>query len=67
VGALYRESWRRHFSARVRASSLFAALTTAPATQALAIAVMSHVPAMLTWGAWWSGKSQQLRAVEAAA
>lgn len=67
AGALYRESWRRHFSTRVRASSLFAALTTAPATQALAIAMMSRVPAMLTWGAWWSGKSRQLQAARIAA
>lgn len=67
AGAQYRHSWRRHFSARVRASSLFASLTMSPATQALAIAILAHAPAILTWGAWWSGKSHALRAAEGSA
>jgi hypothetical protein len=44
----------------VRASSLFAALTTSPRTAAASAAFMKHVPAMLTWGARWSGKAHSL-------
>jgi menaquinone-9 beta-reductase len=63
----YRRSWRRHFSTRVRASSIFATLTTSPATQALSIALLTHAPAILTWGAWWSGKSHALHPAELSA
>jgi flavin-dependent dehydrogenase len=56
----YAASWRRHFAARVRASSAFAALTTSPATAAASVAFMRRVPAMLTWGARWSGKAHSL-------
>jgi len=64
ASARYRESWQRHFSARVRASSLFAALTSSPATQALSIELLRRVPAVLTWGARWSGKSHALGAAQ---
>jgi flavin-dependent dehydrogenase len=56
----YPAQWRRHFATRVRASSLFAALTTSPRTAAASAAFMKHVPAMLTWGARWSGKAHSL-------
>jgi flavin-dependent dehydrogenase len=57
----YPAQWRRHFAPRVRASALFAALTTSPRTAAASAAFMKHVPAMLTWGARWSGKAHTLR------
>jgi flavin-dependent dehydrogenase len=56
----YPAQWRRHFATRVRASSVFAALTTSPRTAAASAAFMKHVPAMLTWGARWSGKAHSL-------
>ena len=65
LGARYAGSWRRNFSARVRASMLFAALTVSPATAGPSIALLRHVPAALTWGAWWSGKAHRLSPVEA--
>ena len=67
AGARYREQWRRHFAARVRASSLFASLMLSPATAAVAIGLLRRAPAVLTWGAWWSGKSHALTAEEASA
>lgn len=67
AAARYRDSWRRHFRTRVGASMLFATLTTAPATRALAIALVARAPAMLTWGAWWSGKAHVLPPAHASA
>jgi flavin-dependent dehydrogenase len=56
----YPARWRGRFAGRVRAASLFAALTTSPHTAAASTAVLKHVPAMLTWGARWSGKAHTL-------
>jgi 2-polyprenyl-6-methoxyphenol hydroxylase-like FAD-dependent oxidoreductase len=53
----YPALWRRHFATRVHAASLFAALTTSPATAAASVGVMKHMPALLTWGARCSGKA----------
>ena len=60
----YARDWRRHFAARVRASSLFAAATTSPLSTAASIALMRAAPAILTWGAWWSGKAHALGRLE---
>ncbi len=57
AAARYRRDWRRHFAARVRASCLFAAATTWPVAAAASVALMRGAPAILTWGAWWSGKA----------
>jgi flavin-dependent dehydrogenase len=57
----YPAAWRRHFAARVYASSFFAAVTTTPRAAAVSVALMKHVPSMLTWGARWSGKAHTLR------
>jgi flavin-dependent dehydrogenase len=57
----YPVRWRRHFAMRVRASSLFAALTTSPRSAALSAALMKRAPALLTWGARCSGKAHTLR------
>ena len=60
AAAQYAREWRRHLAARVRASSLFAAATTWPVATAASIALMRGAPAILTWGAWWSGKARSL-------
>jgi flavin-dependent dehydrogenase len=57
----YAAAWRRQFAARTRASAVFAALSTAPATAGASAAFMKHVPAVLTWGAAFSGKARMLR------
>jgi 2-polyprenyl-6-methoxyphenol hydroxylase-like FAD-dependent oxidoreductase len=58
--ARYAREWRGHFENRVRASSLFALLTTSRATAAASVAAMGGVPAILTWGARASGKAHSL-------
>jgi len=58
--ARYAREWRRHFESRVRASSVFALLTTSRATAAASVAAMGGVPAILTWGARASGKAHAL-------
>jgi flavin-dependent dehydrogenase len=60
----YVRAWRGNFSARIRASSLFAAATTSPGTRRASIALMSRAPAVLTWGARWSGKAHSLNRME---
>jgi len=60
--AAYAASWRRHFATRVRAASIFAALTMSPGGAAASAALLARTPALLTWGAWWSGKAHVLAA-----
>ncbi len=60
----YDRAWRGNFAGRVRASSIFAALTTGPGTAAASIAALGALPAILTWGARWSGKARAPRPVE---
>jgi len=67
VGREYAGGWRHHFASRVRAAALFARLTTRPATAGLSVAVLERAPALLTWGARWSGKSHSLRLREESA
>lgn len=55
IGRAYERDWRRHFAPRVRAASLFA-LATAHAAGTSA-ALVARAPALLAWGARWSGKS----------
>jgi flavin-dependent dehydrogenase len=66
AGARYAALWRANFAARVRAASLFAALTTSRATAGASIAAMRGAPAILTWGARFSGKARAPRAAQAA-
>jgi 2-polyprenyl-6-methoxyphenol hydroxylase-like FAD-dependent oxidoreductase len=61
IGRDYSKAWQRQFARRVHAAALFAALTTSPRTAAASVALMKHVPAILTWGARWSGKAHTLR------
>ena len=65
AGDRYASLWRANFAARVRAASLFAALTTSRATAAASVAAMRGAPAILTWGARFSGKARAPRAAPA--
>jgi len=55
IGREYQRRWRAHFAPRVRASHAFA-WATGHALRAAAAAV-SLAPAILAWGARWSGKA----------
>jgi flavin-dependent dehydrogenase len=57
----YEAAWRDNFAARIRASQLFARLTTRPATTGLSIAVLRALPSILSWGARASGKARAPR------
>jgi len=57
----YERSWRRNFVTRIRAAALFAHLCMRPATAKRVIALSRRAPAILTFGARWSGKAQSLR------
>jgi flavin-dependent dehydrogenase len=63
----YARAWRRNFSSRIRASSTFAALTMLAPADAASVALLRRVPAILTWGARWSGKAHTLAAEESPA
>ncbi len=65
AGERYARGWRENFANRVRASSVFATLTTSPATAAVSVAAMRGVPGILTWGARWSGKARAPRHAQA--
>jgi menaquinone-9 beta-reductase len=60
----YEHAWRGNFAKRVHAAALFAALTTHPMTQGLAVSALKLVPGLLTLGAHWSGKDVPLRRVQ---
>ena len=51
----YTTQWRRAFATRVRAAAFFAWATTARRATA---SVLDAAPALLTWGAHWSGKAR---------
>ena len=54
----YARQWRQVFAARVHASRLFAAVTLPDRTRRAACAAIARMPAILTWGARWSGKAR---------
>jgi 2-polyprenyl-6-methoxyphenol hydroxylase-like FAD-dependent oxidoreductase len=60
----YERRWRAHFAARVRVSSLFAAVT-GRALHA-SIALVAAAPEVLAWGARWSGKASGVALAERA-
>jgi len=64
-GAGYEARWRDNFVGRIRASALFAQLAQRPLGAGLMRALVARAPALLTWGAAWSGKAQPLRGREA--
>ncbi len=59
----YAASWRRNFARRVHAAAIFAHFATRPVAARVAAALLERVPAMLTLGAYLSGKTQSLRAL----
>ena len=61
AGRRYEAAWRDNFASCIRASQLFARLTTRPATAGLSIAVLHALPSILSWGARASGKARALR------
>ena len=58
AGREYERQWRRHFVTRIRAAALFAHLSMRPATATHLVALARRVPAVLTLGAQWSGKTR---------
>ena len=59
-GREYAAHWRRHLATRVHAAALFAAVTAHPKGAAASVQVLKRVPALLTFGARWSGKAHAL-------
>lgn len=57
----YARAWHSTFAARIRASSMFAALTVPPVRSRASIAVLGRLPSVLTLGARWSGKASMPR------
>ena len=58
----YAASWRRNFAPRIHAASFFAQLATRPSGIKLVAGLLKQAPAILTFGAYLSGKTQALRA-----
>lgn len=58
AGARYAASWRQHFSPRIHASRVFAALTLPRGACRASVALLSLAPAALTLGARFSGKAR---------
>lgn len=54
----YARAWHDTFAGRIRASSVFAALTIPPGRSRASVAVLERLPAVLTLGARWSGKAR---------
>ena len=60
----YAASWCRNFARRVRVAAAFAHLATRPAAAGVITALLERVPAMLTLGAYLSGKTRSLRMLQ---
>lgn len=56
----YAASWRENFAGRIHAAAVFAHLAMRPATTKLTLALLKRVPAILSVGAYLSGKAQPL-------
>ncbi|HEY2863408.1 MAG TPA: FAD-dependent monooxygenase [Casimicrobiaceae bacterium] len=56
----YGRAWRRNFSPRLHAATLYAHLFMRPLSTRMAVAVMERLPSVLTLGARWSGKADAL-------
>jgi len=54
----YERDWHATFASRIRASSMFAALTVPPVRSRASVALVERVPAVLTLGARWAGKAR---------
>jgi flavin-dependent dehydrogenase len=60
TGRVYSALWKRNFALRIRAAACFAHLAMRPATANLVLPLLKLFPRMLTLGARWSGKANQL-------
>ena len=58
IGRDYAKSWRKNFARRIHVAAVFAQLAMRPATAKLSVALLKRVPAILTLGAYLSGKTQ---------
>jgi menaquinone-9 beta-reductase len=63
IGGNYAASWRKNFARRIHAAAAFANLAMRPATADLVCALLQRAPAILTFGAYLSGKAQPLTGV----
>ena len=62
VRTAYAAAWRKNFSRRLRFAAAYAHLFMRPLPTRIAMALLEHIPLLLTEGARWSGKSAPLRA-----
>jgi len=65
AGRRYARAWRRQFATRIRAADAFMRLTRSAPAMAFSMAAVRRFPAVLTWGAAWSGKACALEGVAA--
>jgi 2-polyprenyl-6-methoxyphenol hydroxylase-like FAD-dependent oxidoreductase len=57
VGSEYARAWRRAFAPRLRAAAVFAHWAMRPATVGPSLPLLAAFPALLRWGAIFSGKA----------
>jgi flavin-dependent dehydrogenase len=60
VGREYTALWKKNFAPRIRAAACFAHLAMRPATANALLPLLKLFPQILTIGARWSGKANQL-------
>jgi flavin-dependent dehydrogenase len=60
IGREYSVLWKRNFAPRIRAAACFAHLAMRPATANALLPLMKLFPQILTAGARWSGKANQI-------
>jgi flavin-dependent dehydrogenase len=60
LAADYAAAWRRNFARRLRIAAIFAHVAMRPEAARLAAALLERAPALLTFGAFLSGKAQTL-------
>jgi hypothetical protein len=58
----YERDWHATFASRIRASSVFAALTVPPVRSRASVLLLERMPTVLTLGARWSGKARMPQA-----
>ena len=65
AGAYYSKQWRKHFINRIHAAALFSQLAMMrPRVVSLLLPLFKRFPSILTLGAKWSGKIQQVVPIE---
>jgi hypothetical protein len=61
IARSYAASWKLNFVPRIRAAAVYAHLAMRPVVAELALPLLKRLPAVLTFGAYLSGKTQALR------